>query len=87
MLGLLGIALFSCTPVQQAPQAEEEASPVSADLEPFLETYFGSWSANDMETYRSCFDESAVVLFLRDGQVRSALRLDEFIDRTSIAPI
>jgi len=81
MLGVFAIALLSCAPAQNSPEAEEEASPVSADLEPFLETYFGAWSANDMETYRSCFDELAVVSFLRDGEVRSSLRLDEFIDQ------
>jgi len=79
VLGVFGIALSGCTPAQDGPEVEEETSLVSADPGPFLETYFGSWSANDMETYRSCFDESAVVFFVRDGEVRSALRLDEFI--------
>jgi hypothetical protein len=81
VLGVFTIALFACAPAENTAEIEAGTNAVSADIEPFLETYFASWSANDMETYRSSFDESAVVLFVRDGEVRSALRLNDFMDQ------
>ena len=52
---------------------------ISAGLRPFLESYFSSWSKRDIEGYKSHFHESAVIIFIENGQVRRLQSLDAFI--------
>jgi hypothetical protein len=63
----------ACTP---ARGLSEGASP---GLERFLETYFLSWSAGDMVTYRSLFHDTASIVALAGGRVVYALGPDEFV--------
>ncbi|MHC4200437.1 MAG: nuclear transport factor 2 family protein [Planctomycetota bacterium] len=52
----------------------------SADLEPFLRSYFASWSAGDMEAYRGHFDERARIALLKDGRLVYTMERDRFVD-------
>jgi ketosteroid isomerase-like protein len=52
---------------------------ISADLRPFLESYFSSWSKRDIEGYKSHFHENAVIVFIENRQVRRLQSLDAFI--------
>ena len=52
----------------------------SADLEPFLRSYFATWSRGDMEGYRSHFHPDATIYLVRGGRVRTSLRRDPFVD-------
>jgi hypothetical protein len=52
---------------------------IGADLRPFLEGYFSSWSKRDIEGYKSHFHEKAVIVFIENGQVRRLQSLDAFI--------
>ncbi len=52
---------------------------ISADLRPFLESYFSSWSKRDIESYKSHFHEKAVIVFIEKRQVHRLQSLDAFI--------
>jgi len=54
---------------------------LSPDVEPFLRTYFGSWSQGDMNGYRAHFDDDAVVMFMSEGRLRAVLPLEPFIEQ------
>lgn len=44
-----------------------EAKADDGDVRVFLEKYFATWSAQDMEGYGACFHEQARVSFVKDG--------------------
>lgn len=67
----------------RAPDVSQTAEPWDDEdaqqLEAFLERYFGSWSAQDMEAYRDCFHPRATIHHIdHDGRV-TMQRLDDFI--------
>ncbi len=62
-----------------APPGDAPAPAASADLEPFLRSYFASWSAGDMAAYGSHFDERARIALLRDGRLVYAMERDRFV--------
>jgi hypothetical protein len=71
----------SCSSARPAsePDAAAPAPEVSADLEPFLTSYFGSWSAGDMDGYRDHFHPDAIVYFAEKGRVVGMPR-DPFVE-------
>jgi hypothetical protein len=64
-----------CEEPQAAPEQE-----VSADLEPFLTSYFGTWSAGDMDGYRDHFHADATIYLVEKGRVVMGLRRDPFVE-------
>ncbi len=62
-LAFIALALSCC---YSQPTAEE------AVVKTFLERYFSTWSAQDMEGYAGCFHEQARITFVtKQGQVES----------------
>ena len=51
----------------------------SADLEPFLQSYFATWSAGNMDAYRSHFHPSAVISLVDQGILVLSMPRDEFV--------
>ena len=83
VLAVAGFGVVGCSNGGRAqPAAIEEPSP-SADLEPFLRSYFETWSRGDMEGYRDHFHPRATIYFVRGGSVLSAMPLDPFIEGQS----
>ena len=68
---------LSCTSPTPPPQRGTQA--LSPDLEPFLASYFATWSAGDMRGYKGHFHKDAVITFVEDGEVKSSLRRDRFV--------
>lgn len=56
----------SCSP--QAGQANGE----DKDVRTFLERYFSTWSAKDMDGYGSCFHEQARVSYVHQGEPKTS---------------
>ena len=85
---LLALALSAgfaanCSPARQPAGPCPDASPparVSDDLEPFLTSYFSSWSSGDMGGYRGHFHDDAIILFIDGGDVRARMPLEPFVD-------
>ncbi len=64
MLALL-LAVPACT-------SSPSTHPEDASIRTFLNRYFSTWSAKDMDGYASCFDAQARILYLGEsGQVVS----------------
>lgn len=59
--------------------APAPAPEISADLEPFLTSYFGSWSAGDMDGYRDHFHPDAMIYFVEKGRVVVGLPREPFV--------
>ncbi len=57
-----------------------QAADLEAEVVAFLESYFATWSAGDMEAYRAHFHEQATIVYVEGGAVRSALARDPFVD-------
>lgn len=64
---------------EQQPATSDEPE-VSADLEPFLTSYFASWSEGDMETYKNHFHQRAMIYLIKSGEVQTAMPRDPFVD-------
>ncbi len=78
---LAGLSLAAaCSNGASAPPPTPARADVSADLEPFLTSYFATWSRGDMEGYRDHFHPKAVIYLVKGGQVLSALSRDPFVD-------
>lgn len=67
---LLTFLLFSCT---QAAPADQAA------IESFLQRYFSTWSAKDMEGYAACFHPTARISFVGEGGETQSQGLTDFI--------
>lgn len=59
------LVLASCGPQPAAPHAGEP------EVRSFLERYFSTWSAKDMDGYASCFHDQARVIFVQNGAPQS----------------
>lgn len=74
------VAVAACSS-RREPSAPDAAPPaISADLEPFLTSYFGSWSAGDMDGYRDHFHPDAMIFFTEKGRVVARLPRDPFVE-------
>lgn len=73
------VAALGCTSalVPQPPSARNRTC--SPDLKPFLESYFATWSAGDMDSYRSHFHPFAVITLVDRGEVVLSIPRDEFV--------
>lgn len=71
LLSLL-LLLTACTP--QATAHKEEAA-----LRPFLETYFSTWSAQDMQGYAACFSPQARISYVHKGGHTDTESLTDFL--------
>lgn len=58
---LLSSFLACCNPQAAMPSAEEK------EVRTFLERYFSTWSAKDMDGYGSCFHEQARISYVHQG--------------------
>ena len=77
------VAALGCTSAPM-PAPPSVSPPVksrrcSPDLKPFLENYFATWSAGDMDGYRSHFHRSAVVTLVDEGEIVLSMPRDEFV--------
>ena len=77
MAPALAACILSCT--SPAPPGTAAKKAVSPDLEPFLRSYFATWSEGDMRRYGDHFHRKAVITFVRDGEVDSSLPPDRFV--------
>jgi hypothetical protein len=59
---LVSSFLISCSPQAHADEQ---------DVRTFLERYFATWSAKDMDGYGSCFHEQARITFVHQGVPQS----------------
>lgn len=73
MSALLVIALLSLTSCSQA------AHPDQAGIETFLNRYFSTWSAKDMDGYGSCFHPTARISFVEKGGQCGSQGLTDFL--------
>jgi hypothetical protein len=73
------IFLVACSKSQQR-QPPTPAPTHSADLQPFLESYFATWSVGDMEAYRGHFHSTARIHLLKSGSIQMALDRDPFVE-------
>jgi Putative lumazine-binding len=70
----VAVLLWVCACTPPAPTHPEEA-----ELRPFIEKYFSTWSTQDMQAYEGCFHPSAKVTYVaKTGQIQS-LALSDFI--------
>lgn len=65
LAALSALYLASCGPRAVAPNANEP------QVRAFLERYFATWSAKDMDGYGGCFHPQARVTFLQNGAPQS----------------
>lgn len=58
---LVSLFMASCAPESSGPHAEEP------QVRAFLDRYFSTWSAKDMDGYGGCFHEQARVTLVQNG--------------------
>lgn len=63
---VLAVGLMLVTAMVAGCRAQGQVHPDDAEVRKFLERYFSTWSARDMEGYGSCFHPQARV-FILDG--------------------
>lgn len=81
MIGaLLGSACSNDSSRPQPTCPDTDHSNLSADLEPFLKSYFGTWSRGDMDGYRDHFLPEATIYLVKSGRVIMDMRRDPFVD-------
>ncbi len=76
-LPVLLACTISCT--SPSPPGTAATQNLSPDLEPFLRSYFATWSAGEMRRYSDHFHRKAVITFIKDGEVDSSLPRDRFV--------
>jgi ketosteroid isomerase-like protein len=64
LLALIGVALLLAACGGGTPPAH----PDEPALKAFLERYFSTWSAKDMDGYGACFHPSARITFVNQGE-------------------
>ncbi len=55
------------------------------ELRSFLERYFSTWSAQDMDGYGSCFDDQARITFVGKGGRSESMGLTDFLHSQRMA--
>lgn len=53
--------------------------PQQVEIETFLQRYFSTWSAQDMEGYGACFDPAARIIFVEKNGRASSQGLTDFL--------
>lgn len=71
--GLLGVCVFIITSCTQAAHQEQ------GGIEAFLNRYFSTWSAKDMDGYAACFHPTARITFVEGGGSASSQGLTDFL--------
>jgi hypothetical protein len=57
----------------------QAAHPEQAGIENFLQGYFSTWSARDMDAYGNCFHSTARITFLEKGGLVGSQGLTDFL--------
>lgn len=57
----------------------QAAHPEKAGIETFLQRYFSTWSARDMDGYGACFHPSARISFVENGGLAGSQGLTDFL--------
>lgn len=65
VLLLVAFLCSSCTPAAETPAGDD------ADVRTFLNRYFSTWSAKDMDGYGECFHPQARISFIHQGEPHS----------------
>lgn len=76
IISLVCISLAAAFVLWPRPQLSDGES--HPEIEKFLDTYFSTWSANDMRGYEDCFHPRAVITYVQNREAL-ALDLKEFI--------
>jgi len=71
--GLLAMCVFILTSCTQAAHQDQ------GGIETFLNRYFSTWSAKDMDGYGSCFHPTARITFVESGGNASSQGLTDFL--------
>lgn len=71
--GLLYACVFILTSCTQAAHQEQSG------IETFLNRYFSTWSAKDMDGYGACFHPTARITFVESGGSASSQGLTDFL--------
>ncbi len=67
----VAILALGCTPARPPAGDTSAAEAPDAEVSAFIEKYFATWSAHDLEAYGRCFDVDAKIQFLRqDGRLK-----------------
>lgn len=78
---ILIVTMIGCSNGRQTQEPQDAAPPdYSADLEPFLRSYFATWSRGDMDGYRDHFHERAMIYMVKSGRVLVAIPRDPFVE-------
>jgi hypothetical protein len=79
VLWLVGLLVGAAVGGGTAMWCLRRAEPAEQDIRPFLESYFGTWSAGDMAAYRAHFDPAAQIAMVERGEVVDIAELDPFV--------
>jgi nucleoside-specific outer membrane channel protein Tsx len=66
-LKTVGLSLWLLLVLVCLSACSEAAHPQKAEIEVFLNRYFSTWSARDMDGYGSCFHPTARITFVEKG--------------------
>ncbi|MCX6857575.1 MAG: nuclear transport factor 2 family protein [Verrucomicrobia bacterium] len=66
-LKAVGLSLWLLLALLCLSACSEAAHPQKAEIEVFLNRYFNTWSAKDMDGYGSCFHSTARITFVEKG--------------------
>jgi hypothetical protein len=75
---MLCLSSYACSASDDSASDHESEPKMSADLEPFLNNYFATWSAGNLEGYKAHFHENACIATVADGHIMLAMGRDEF---------
>jgi hypothetical protein len=86
MCGVLAcLLLASCGGASAGGKTPTGPHPDEADIRTFLNTYFSTWSAKDMDAYGACFHPQARILLLDSGDVVKSQGLTDFLHEQKMA--
>ncbi|MHC4250445.1 MAG: YybH family protein [Planctomycetota bacterium] len=63
----IAIAAIGCSDPRPPADTRAPAAAPDTEIEAFLQKYFATWSAHDIEAYGRCFDVDATIQFLEPG--------------------
>lgn len=76
LLALMAMLLLSCCTGKAGDDKEVRG---------FLERYFSTWSAQDMDGYASCFNDQARITFVSKGGRSESMGLTDFLHSQRMA--
>lgn len=81
---MIGCFIVCCSTGDRNPPVQEcqdqRQDQVSADLEPFLTSYFSTWSEGNMDGYRDHFHPRAMIYLVKNGDIIMSVMRDPFVD-------